>query len=813
MTREYLKISLRSIFKKKGYSLLNVLGLTIGMCCCLLIFHYVSYEKSYDQFEPHADNIVRIRLDSYEHGTLAYKSATSYPAIGPAMKRDFPEVQSFCRLIDNNLLLSNDSLDRRFSEDKGYYADPAAVDIFGLKMIRGNPKTALNGPDKILLSETMARKYFGQQAALGRTLVNRQGSVVEKFEVTGVFKDFPDNSHLKMNYLISYATLAKEELLSGDTDNATETSWGWYDFYVYLQLKPTVDYKNLEAKLPDFTNKYINSDPWRKANNRRVELHLIPLRDIHLYSNYNQEAEVNGSGQGVSFLFLIAIAIICIAWMNYINLATARSVERAKEVGIRKVLGAVRGKLMRQFLMESFLINMTALLISLILFFLLLRPFDLFTGRAHYTGIILSGNYTLIFIALFLAGTFLSGLYPAFVLSAFKPVLVLKGAFKNSARGVRLRKGLIVTQFVISVILIAGTIVVFKQVSYMRNQRLGANIDQTMVLTAPQTVKGTASYQNAYQPFKSSVLQLRAVKNITASTDVPGNEIYWTNGSKRLGADKSVVSLYNLGVDCDFIPSYDIKMIAGRNFSPTFGTDSSGVLLNQAATKILGFKDGTEAIGEKIIRGDTLTIVGVTADFHQVGLQKSIDPIIMVLSPDRANYYSVKVNPADMEQTIQKLSALWSKYFPQDPFDYYFLDEKFAAQYKSDVQFGTVFGIFAVLAIFIACFGLLGLSAYNVLQRTKEIGIRKVLGASLTNIFVLLSRDFIQLVIISLMLAIPISWFLMNHWLLSYAYRIYTSWWIFAMAGVITLVVAVITISVQILKAVARNPVQSLERD
>ena len=376
MIVNYLRIAFRNIFKRKGYSVLNIAGLTIGMSCCLLIFHYVSYEKSYDKFEPDFKQIVRVRLDSYQQGVLAYKSATSYPAIGPTMKKDFPEVENFCRLKDDNLLLSNEALNKKFSENKGYYADPAAMDMFGFHFIKGNPQTALNGPDKIVLSESTAKKYFGNEDALGKTLVNRNGNHVQPFEVTGVYKDFPANSHLIMQYLVSYATLGKELQLEGDSSNASETAWGWYDFYVYLQLKPGVDYKNLEAKLPAFTNKYINSQEWDKTNNHHDELHFIPLSDIHLFSNYNQEAEVNGNGQAMSFLFLIAIFIICIAWINYINLATARSVERAKEVGVRKVLGALRSTLIRQFLTESFVLNIISLLFSLIIFFLLLHPFD-----------------------------------------------------------------------------------------------------------------------------------------------------------------------------------------------------------------------------------------------------------------------------------------------------------------------------------------------------------------------------------------------------------------------------------------------------
>ena len=815
MIINFLKLAIRNIAKRKGYSLLNIAGLTIGMSCCLLIFHYVSYEKSYDTFEPNTKQIVRVRLDSYQKGVLAYKSATSYPAIGPTMKKDFPEVENYCRLIDDNLLLSNDASNKKFSENKGYYADPSAVSMFALHFIKGNPQTALNGPDKIILSESTAKKYFGNEDALGKTLVNRNGSHVQPFEVTGVYKDFPSNSHLILNYLVSYSTLGEELRLEGDTSNASETQWGWYDFYTYIQLKPGINYQQLEAKLPAFANKYINDREWQKTNHNHDELHLIPLNDIHLYSNYNQEAEVNGNGQAVSFLFLIAIFIICIAWINYINLATARSVERAKEVGVRKVLGALRATLIRQFLTESFVLNFISFIISLMIFFVLLHPFDAFTGRSNYTGVALTFEYWLIFFGLFITGTLLSGLYPAFVLSGFKPVLVLKGAFKTTTSGLLLRKSLIVVQFVTSVVLIAGTIIVYQQVNYMRNQSIGADINQTLVLKGPQTIDDSL-YQNIYRPFKSAVLQQPGIKSIASSTSVPGDEIYWTNSWKKYGDQQSTsVTLYNLGVDYDFIPSYKIKLVAGRNFSQQFGTDKKAVIFNENAVKLLGFNDAANAINQRVVNGgdDTITIIGVTANFHQLGLQKTIDPMVIRLRPNNSNFYSVKLNTSNAQQTIASLKNLWNSYFPKDPFDYFFLDESFGEQYKADLLFGKVFGVFAFLAILIACFGLLGLSAYNVLQRTKEIGIRKVLGASVQNILVLLSLDFLKLILIALVLAIPGAWFIMNFWLQDYAYRINIAWWVFAVAGVLALMIAIVTISIQAIKAAVSNPVKSLRTE
>ena len=433
MISSYLKIAVRSLVKRKGYSLLNVGGLTIGMTCCMLIFHHVSYEKSYDDFSPVAKDIVRLRLDSYQKGKLAWQSATIYPAIAPTIRKDFPEVLDFCRLHDAEMLLTNEANDVKFNETKGYYADPSFVKMFDIKILKGNPATALDAPDKMVISESMSKKYFGNAEPLGKNLTVRDPGSLQTYQVTGVFKDYPKNSHLVVDYLVSYSTLGKLLRLDGDTSNATETSWGWYDFYSYMQLKPGTDHKKLESKLPAFCDRYINSQEWYKTNNNRAALHLLPLTDIHLYSNYNQEAEVNGNGQAVGFLFLVAIFIIGIAWINYINLATARSVERAREVGVRKVLGAVRSTLVRQFLVESFLLNVIAFLLSVLAFYLLWPAFDKFVGRDFTTDFALTSDYWLLFIALFAGGTLLSGLYPSIVLSSFQPITVLKGVFKNTS--------------------------------------------------------------------------------------------------------------------------------------------------------------------------------------------------------------------------------------------------------------------------------------------------------------------------------------------------------------------------------------------
>ena len=817
MFLNHLKIALRTLSKRKGYSFLHISGLAIGISCCLLIVQYVAYEKSYDRFQSKSSQIVRVRLDQYQSGKLAWQSATSYPAIAPTMKKDFPEVENYCRLIDADLLLSNDEKQVKFNELKGYYADTSVFSMFNIQLLKGNPKDVLDGPDKMILSASMAKKYFGNEEAVGKKLTvrgNNWDNATHTFEVSGVFKDYPSNSHLIINHLVSYSTLGEQLRLQGDSSNATETAWGWYDFYDYLQLRPGTDYKKLESKLPAFSDRYMNNNKWRKANHVRNELYLIPLKDIHLYSNYNQEAEVNGDGKAVSFLFLIAFFIIAIAWINYTNLATARSLERAREVGVRKVLGAVRYDLITQFLTESFLLNLIAFALALAAAFLLTPSFNQLIGTNATGNFSMPAKYWLGLLAVFFSGAFLSGIYPAFVLSGYHPVTVLKGLFKNTSKGLLLRKGLIIGQFATSVILIAGTIIVYQQVQFMRNQQLGANINQTLVLGGPHAMKDSI-YQSVYEPFKNELIQQAGIKNVTASTNVMGQEIYWTSGISRIGTEKKeAVTLYHLGVDYDFIPSFDMKLVGGRNFSRDFGTDKKAVLLNEKAVEVLGFRNPAEAINAKLKRGDdTLTVIGVVTNYHQQGLQKAIDPIIMLLGSNISGYYSLKLSTTNISHTIELVRQKWNRYFPNDPFSYFFLDDSFNEQYKADIRFGKVFGLFATLAIIIACFGLLGLSAYNVLQRTKEIGIRKVLGASVQSLLVLLSKEFLLLVMISLVVAIPLSWWVMNNWLQDFAYRIHINGWVFALAGILAIVIALVTVSIQALKAAISNPVKSLRTE
>ncbi len=818
MLQNFLKIALRNLTKRKGYSLLNIMGLAVGMACCLLVFEYVAYERSYDSFQPNSSRIFRVQDEDYQNGQLVVPCAAAMPGVAPAMIREFPEVENAGRIRKVKYLLANEQQNKRFREATIYYADQAFLDIFQLPLLAGNAKIALSGPGKVVLAASVAKKYFGQEDPLGKILTYHTNGAVRSVQVSGVFPDYPENSHLKLSILISYPTYSQVIGTYGKSDDILETGFGWTDFYTYVLLRKGTDPKQLAAKLPGFIDKHYNDLPDNKSVGDRFSLSLIPLKDIHLYSHYTEEAEANGSGQSVSFLFLVAFFIIAIAWINYINLATARSLERAREVGVRKVFGAIRRGLILQFVLESLLLNLLALVVGLILA-LVANPFFIrLTGRPLPTIFGLPSTYWLIFATLLVLGTLVSAIYPALVLSRYQPVAVLKGLFKNAASGQWLRKSLIVGQFAASIILIAGTLVVYRQLQYMENQNLGADINRTLVLKGANSDLPDSAYQDLYQAFKSEILKIKGVKSMTSSSGVMGEEILWSTDWQKMGSGKKqAVNLFHLGVDLDFINGYGLKMVAGRAFSASFGAESKAIILNETAVRALGIPSPQAAIGVLLTGGqndmDSLHVTGVVADYHNEGLQKAIQPLVLFLNRNTTAYYSVKVQGDDPEAAVAAIKTIWNRHFPSAPYEYFFLDEFFARQYTENRRFGEVFALFALLAIGIACFGLLGLSAYNVLQRTKEIGVRKVLGASIPSLVFVLTKNFLALVAIALLFAIPLTWLAMDSWLQGFAYRTAMSWWVLVGAGALAMFIALVTVGWQATRAAMTNPAKNLRTE
>jgi putative ABC transport system permease protein len=797
MFKNYVLTTLRNISRRKGFSMLNVLGLSIGLAASLLIMQYVKDEFSYDDFHASKENIYRVQYDRYRDNELVLQCATTFPKVAPTLLADYPEVQKACRLYlrYGGGVIRYDDI--QMKEDNLFTADQSFFDIFSYPLLKGDRATALKEPNTAVVEEKTAHKYFGDADPIGKRLKfgNR-----EEYEITGVIRS-PENSHLKFSFLLSYPTLVK--LYGPDVEQA----WGWYDFYTYIQLSPGADPKALEAKFPDFIKKY-----GAEGDDKKIKFSLQRLTDIHLNSDLLQEARVNGNGRSVYFLSIIAFFILVIAWVNYINLATARAVERAKEVGVRKAIGAGRLQLMGQFIAEALIVNFGAVITAVALMSATIPLFNTLSGKALTTSILTDPTLWYTAAALFLAGSALSGLYPAFVLSSYQPARVLKGSMKGTHEGLLLRKMLVVMQFVASVALIAGTLIVYNQLQFMQNRDLGVDIDQVLVINAPG-VTDTSTYVSQLRSFKSEVQRHPNVQSFTASSEVPGNLIYWTNGGKRIGGDQELPSIvmYRMGIDHNFFNTYKNKVLAGRVFSEDFTADTSNVILNRKAVEVLGFNTPENAVGGQVkIGDDTLTVVGVVENYHQEGLKSNFRQTAFHLLPENHSYYSVKVQAKDIDQTLAYIKEKYNQQFPENPFDYFFLDTFFQRQYQTDRQFGQVFGFFALLAIFVASLGLFGLASFTASQRTKEIGIRKVLGSTVPNIFLLLSKDFLKLVVIANVIAIPLVVYFMDKWLHTFAFRITIGYWIFLVSAVLTLLIALITVSFQSIRAAMANPVKSL---
>ncbi len=798
MLKNYLKTAIRSLTKNHAFSIINILGLTIGMAACLFILQYVTLELSYDNFHANKNNLYRMQLDRYDRGELSTQWAAGCAGIGPALKENFPEVKGFVKMHSSNTVLSYHDLS--FRENRVHYATEDFFEIFSFKLLSGVDSSVLKEPYKMVISESTAKKYFKEEEPVGKTMT-LNGEV--DFEVTGVFEDVPENTHMKFDILYSFETYVDL------TNETARTAWQWDGFHTYILLEPGTDPLDFEAKLPAFVEEQQGEE--LKNFEAGMEFHLQPIEDIHLYSNYMMEFETNGDGKTVYALLIIAFFILIIAWVNYINLSTSKSMDRAREIGIRKVMGSYRTQLIGQFLIESLVLNFLAALLAVMLIVLLVPQFNNLTGQNISLALLFNLQFWMALIVIFTLGALLSGLYPAIIMSSFKPVAILKGKQSNSMGGNMLRRVLVIFQFIASVTLIVGTITVYRQITYMRSQDLGVSIDQTLVIRGPNVVDST--YTNMFNTFKTEVLRNSAIKNLTASTAVPGGQPGWNAGGIRLvHEDASHSKQYRiLGFDYDFVDAYGLEVLAGRNFSEEFSNDRATVLFNESAVSYMGFDDLEEALDKDIyFWGDTFKIIGVVKDYHQESLRSNFEPLIFRLIPNAQAFYSVKITTNDINTTIGSIENEFKALFPGNPFDYFFLDDHFNQQYKADIQFGKVFGTFAGLAIFIACLGLFGLSAFTAIQRTKEIGIRKVMGASVQNILSLLTKDFSKLIVIAILIASPLSWYIMSNWLQSFAYRIELSWLIFLVSGLIVIMIALLTVSIHTLKAASSDPVKSL---
>jgi putative ABC transport system permease protein len=799
MLKSYFKIAFRNMNRHKGYTFLNVAGLAIGMAACLLIALYVRHELSYDTYHPAADRLYRVAIDIQSQAGNRVFAKTSAP-LAAALQKDFPQVEKVTRLNKQNSQLVSYGPGKSFYENNFYLADPSIFEVFTLPLLKGNSQTVLNRPGTLVITEELAKKYFGNTEPLGKILKVDN----EPFEVTGVLQTLPYNSHLKIDLITSLATWAKQDWYKDVADN-----WHSTMFYTYLKAKQQVNIPAFEKQMVNAADKYVSEQI--KGWGVTYHYFLQPVKAIHLHSQLKDEAEVPGNAINVYILMVVAGLIMVIAALNYINLTTAQSANRAKEVGVRKVIGATKRPLIMQFLCESLLLTFMALVFALGLVFTTWPYFEVLSGQTYAFDGLFTPQFILILVGLTILVGLAAAIYPALVLASFRPVAVLKGSLSFGAKGVGLRQVLVVCQFTISLILLVGTIMVYRQLNFMKDQNLGFEKEQMLVLP----VRGTSIADN-YEQIKNEFQKHPAVVSATTSASVPGQEVQNFSISLKGEPDDKGQSMYYLFTDFDFLKTYGIQIVAGRDFDKTIQTDKeSAFLINEKAVAAFGWATPEEAIGKKLEAGFGRDgeIIGVYKDFHYRSLQAPIEPLVVATVPWRLNTISLRLNTKDLPATMAFVQQKWQELFPQNPYEYSFLDEEFNKQYRADEKIGRTFLVFTGIAIFIACLGLFGLATFVAQQRTKEIGVRKVLGASVTSIVGLVSKDFVKLVVVSFVIATPLSYVLISKWLENFASRISIGWLTFIIAGMALLVIALLTVSYQSIKAAVANPVKSLRSE
>ena len=804
MFRNSIKTALRSLLKNKGFTFLNIFGLALGLVTCLLIVFYVSDELSFDKYNIKADRIFRVNTDLKTGATISTRAIAS-PAIAAALINSFPEVEKAVRFLPGGKQLFKKA-DEFVQEDKVLYCDPDIFDVFTLPMMDGDPKTALREPNSVVISESIAKKYFNNTRVVGQNLIiASNGNTVTLHKITGVIRDIPEQSHFHFDFLLSMADVPVSYLKTFATI---------LPFSTYVLLKPGVDYQRLEAKFPSLVMKNLDFEAASEKQGDYYRLNLIPLTAIHLKSNRTDELENNGNEQYVQIFSATALFILLIACINFINLSTARSSDRAREVGVRKVLGSPRKYLVGQFLSESILITFVAALLAVIAGWILLPTFNQLSGKhlsitaQVFTWLLPSLTATVLVVGI------LAGVYPAFFLSSFRPVQVLKGKLSVGFKGSNLRNFLVVLQFSISIFLIIGTLVIFNQLQYIQNKDLGFKRNEVLVVKNINALD-----ENQAIILKQEVKQLPGVADATLSSFLPTGSRRWTNW---ISTSTDGIQTQFWPVDEDYLPTLGIKLSNGRDFSRLFPTDSSAIIVNETAAKMLSVS--ADPLNQTIYKEDLkkeFHIIGVVKDFNFTSLKDNITPVVLLLATTAMKKYEgdgpdnlcIKVNTDHFPSLLAQLENKWKSFSPRQHFTYYFMDEEFDAIYRSEQRMEKVFLIFTSVAVIIACLGLFGLAAYAAEKRSKEISIRKVLGASLSTIVGMLSKDFIRLIFISILISLPIAWFSMQKWLQNYAYRVNIHWWILVIAGFLALLIAFITISFQSIKAANVNPVKRLRSE
>jgi putative ABC transport system permease protein len=807
MFKNYFKTAFRNFRKNKFYTGINIVGLAVGIATCLLILLYVLDELSYDKYNKKADQIYRIN-NEIKFGGNHFDLAVTAALEGPTLVKEIPAVLQYTRLQNHGDILVKRGQEI-VNEQKVAWADSTLFDVFTLPVIAGDPAKALRDPRTLVITEKIAKKYFNRTDVVGENMILNDS---DNYKINAVIKDMPEQSHFKYDFFV-----ASSENTDSRNDNWLSENWS-----TFIVVKPGTDPKKLERELNRLTDRYIepelksvinlSMDDFKKSGGF-VRNSLTPLTDIHLRSNKVGELSANGNIQYVYIFSAIAILILLIACVNFMNLSTARSSNRAKEIGVRKVLGSLRNNLVHQFLIESLIISFLALIIAIALTLLLLPYFNSLAEKKISMAVLFQPSMLITVISLMIAVGLLAGSYPALFLSAFQPIEVLKGKLAKGFKGSVLRNVLVIAQFWISIILIVGTIVIYNQLNYIKSKDIGFNREQVMI------IQNIGSLKTQTELFKNDVKQISGVENITMTAYLPvegyrSNDAFFTSPALE---QQTAISMQRWNVDEKYIPTLDIKMLSGRNFSPQFLTDSSAIIINEAAAKFLASKN---LIDKKLYEiNDVKTrklveyhIIGVVKNFNFSSMREEITPLALCFNKEVSGM-ALRLKPTQINSVIAQVKNKWQAMVAGQPFDYKFMDEQFNNLYKTEQRTGQIFITFAILAIFIACLGMFGLAAFAAEQRTKEIGVRKVLGASVSNIATMLSKEFLKLVLIAALLAFPIGWWVMTKWLQDFAYRINISWWIFAVALIMVLLITLVTVSFQAIKAALLNPVKSLRAE
>ncbi len=796
MYTHYIITTLRNLLRRPIFSLLNILGLALGMAACLFILMYVNYEKSYENFHSNSDRIVRLSLDLYEGGTVNLQDVETYRPIGPMLKRELPEVVQYAHLYHagtQDFTINN----QVFTEDRVYITEPYCFELFTHNFLYGDKETALDEPYEVVITQSTAQKYFGKVDVVGEVLEYPLRNHQNGLKIAGVIEDVPPNTHIKYDILISYETGFSEFGWEFD-------EWNSNNEYTYLLLRSKEDIPSFEQKLEEVNDRLTATE---QLDSERIISQ--PIQDIHLYSHKTFEPETNGDARAVQLLTIIAIFIIVLACVNYINLSTARSLERAKEVGIKKVIGSRRKQLITQFVTEAGFINMIAGICAVIIFDVFQSYFRSLSGIPDSISFNSQPVFWATLFSIMILSTILSGLYPAFALTQFAPITTLKGKYTHSTKGIVLRKGLVVFQFTISILLIAGTFTVKNQLSYLRKLDLGMDIQQVLVLRGPSS----DTLNRKFDAFKDDLLRIPAVQSVSKSDCVPGlpyHEMSTSSGIDLVGATDSKNYTFNIyGIDDQFLPIMEIELLAGKNFEPNT-TGYNQVLINELSAELLGISKPEEAVGKQLdFWGNKSTIIGVMKNFYQLSPKDPHIPMILVAA-QYWNYASIAINSNNIQKDLHNIETVWNTYFPASLYHFFFLDESYQQQYLQDERFSKVFRLLTLMAIVIAVLGLLGISTYQVQQRTKEIGIRKILGASVQHILIMLTQSYIWLISISAIIAIPISWYGIHQWLENFEAKLPITPNLFIWPVILIISITFFTIIWQTIKSATANPVHAL---